>query len=59
MSLGGGLSVREIEESSVPPESFLRLGRREFYAFTFDGIYRGRTLDVRPCEEIRFPEIKN
>ena len=51
--------MREIEESSVPPENFLRLGRREFYAFTFDGIYRGRTLDVRPCEEIRFPEIKN
>lgn len=59
MSLGGGLSVREIEESRVPPERFMRLGRREFYAFTFDGIYRGRTLDVRACEEIRFPEIKN
>ena len=59
MSLGGGLSVRETEESRVPPESFLRLGRREFYAFTFDGIYRGRTLDVLPCGEIRFPEIEN
>ena len=59
MSLGGGLSVREIEESRVPPENFLRLRRREFYAFTFDGMYRGRTLDVRPCDEIRFPEIKN
>ena len=59
MSLGGGLSVRETEESRVPPERFLRLGRREFYAFTFDGIYRGRTLDVRPCGEIRFPEIEN
>ena len=59
MSLGGGLSVRETEESRVPPESFLRLGRREFYAFTFEGIYRGRTLDVRPCGEIRFPEIEN
>ena len=58
MSLGGGLSVREIEESMVPPESFMRLARREFYAFTFDGIYRGRTLDVSPCGEIRFPEIK-
>lgn len=59
MSLGGGLSVRETEESRVPPERFLRLGRREFYAFTFDGIYRGRTLDVLPCGEIRFPEIEN
>ena len=59
MSLGGGLSVRETEESRVPAERFLRLGRREFYAFTFDGIYRGRTLDVRPCGEIRFPEIEN
>lgn len=59
MSLGGGLSVREIEESRVPPESFMRLSRREFFAFTFDGIYRGRTLDVAPCGEIRFPEIKN
>lgn len=59
MSLGGGLSVREMEESRVPPESFMRLPRREFFAFTFDGIYRGRTLDVRPCEEIRFPEIRN
>ncbi len=59
MSLGGGLSVREMEESRVPPESFMRLARREFFAFTFDGIYRGRTLDVAPCEEIRFPEIRN
>ena len=59
MSLGGGLSVREMEESRVPPESFMRLPRREFFAFTFDGIYRGRTLDVVPCEEIRFPEIKS
>lgn len=59
MSLGGGLSVREIEESRVPPENFMRLARREFYAFTFDGIYMGKTLDVQPCEEIRFPEIKN
>lgn len=59
MSLGGGLSVREMEESRVPPESFMRLPRREFFAFTFDGIYRGRTLDVRPCEEIRFPETRN
>ena len=59
MSLGGGLSVREIEESRIPPECFMRLARREFYAFTFDGMYRGRTLDVRACEEIRFPEIKN
>ena len=59
MSLGGGLSVREIEESRVTPESFMRLPRREFFAFTFDGIYKGRTLDVPPCGEIRFPEIKN
>ena len=59
MSLGGGLSVRETEENRIPAERFLRLGRREFYAFTFDGIYRGRTLDVRPCGEIRFPEIEN
>jgi len=59
MSFGGGLSVRQVEEDRIAPERFMRLGRREFYAFTFDGIYRGRTLDVRSCEEIRFPEIEN
>jgi len=59
MSFGGGLSVRQVQEDRIAPERFMRLGRREFYAFTFDGIYRGRTLDVRSCEEIRFPEIEN
>ena len=59
MSLGGGLSVRETEEDRIPPESFMRLARREFYAFTFGGVYRGRTLDVEEAPEIRFPRREN
>lgn len=55
MSLGGGLSVRETEEDRIPPESFMRLGRREFFAFSFGGAHRGRTLDVEEAPEIRFP----
>lgn len=55
MSLGGGLGVRETEEDAAPPESFMRLGRREFFAFTFGGAYRGRTLDVAEAPPIRFP----
>ena len=59
MSLAGGLVVRETEEDAAPPESFMRLGRREFYAFTFGGVYRGRTADVAEAPQILFPGRTN
>jgi len=59
LSLGGGVSVREMEEERVFPDEVLGLKPREFFAFTMNGIYRGKTLDVpQPRLKIRFPEIK-
>lgn len=55
MSLGGEIGARETEEDRIPPESFMSLGRREFFAFAFGGVYRGRTLDVEEAPEILFP----
>ncbi len=59
MSLSGGLSVREMREDRIGAETVMSLARREFFAFTFSGIYKGRTLDVGGCEEIRFPQVLN
>ena len=58
MSLAGGLSVREVQQNRLAAEAVMNLGRREFFAFTFSGIYRGRTVDVSSCEEIRFPQTQ-
>lgn len=59
INMGGGLSVRETEESAIAPELFMRLARREFYAFTFDGVYKGKTSDVKAATAIRFPKTEN
>src|SRR5579884_269507 len=59
LSLGGGVSVREMEEEKILPDEALGLKPREFFAFTMNGIYKGRTTTVlEPKLKIRFPEIK-
>ena len=58
ISPGGGIITREVEEPLVKPENVLRLGPRQFYLFTYNGQYKGRTLDVEDGYiEIKFPKI--
>jgi type IV secretory pathway TraG/TraD family ATPase VirD4 len=59
LSLGGGVSVREMEEERIFPDEVLALRPREFFAFTMDGIYKGKTTTVLPPKvKIEFPEVK-
>jgi conjugal transfer pilus assembly protein TraD len=58
LSLGGGVIVREMEEEKILPDEALGLKPREFFAFTMNGIYKGRTTTVlEPKLKIKFPEI--
>ncbi|HWP91829.1 MAG TPA: TraM recognition domain-containing protein [Thermodesulfobacteriota bacterium] len=59
LSLGGGVSVREMEEEKILPDEVLGLKFREIFVFTMNGIYKGKTYDViHPTLKIKLPEIK-
>jgi len=59
LSLGGAITVREIEEPSVRPEYVLNLQPREFYLFSLDGAYRGKVGYVRePYLRVRYPRVE-
>lgn len=48
LSLGGGIMIREMKEQTIMPEDVLTLNRREFYMFTFNGAFKGKTANVQP-----------
>jgi len=57
LNVGGGISMREIEEETLKPSDLLNLKAREFYMMTYSGVYKGRTKDVSELYlDIRFPE---
>jgi len=59
LSLGGGITVREVEESLVRPESVLNLQLRDFYLFTFEGAFKGKAgLVKEPYLKITFPRVE-
>ncbi len=60
LSLGGGMTVREMEEPLVRPEEIQRFGPREILFFSFDGkVYRGITATVSPLKlKVKYPEAK-
>jgi len=58
LSLGGGITIREVKEQTILPEDVLNLHKRDFYMFTFRGAYRGRTTYVQPPYfEVEYPEV--
>lgn len=58
MSLGGGLTIREVEEERVKASQILALNNQEFYLMTYQGIFRGKTSQVYPAKiEVVFPEL--
>lgn len=55
MANEGGLTGREIDEQSILPEDVLRLDKREFFYFGFEGQFKGkiRKIESTPCEIIK------
>ena len=59
LSLGGGITVREVEEPNVRPEDVLNLQLRDFYMFSFAGAYRGRVGQVKPPYfRVKYPRLE-
>jgi len=59
LSLGGGITVREVEEPNVRPEDVLNLQLRDFYMFSFAGAFRGKAGRVKPPYfRIKYPKVE-
>ena len=50
LNTNGGVMTREVEEFAIRPEDVLRLKKREFFYFGFEGEYKGKTARVDPTE---------
>lgn len=58
ISLGGGLSIRETEETRIKHTEVLNLGPRQFFLTTYSGVYRGVTRDVSDASiKVIFPDV--
>lgn len=56
LSKGGAVMQRQTDDVRVKPAEIMNLGPREFFLQTYSGLYRGKTLDVRPSPlRVRFP----
>ncbi|MEA3428006.1 MAG: TraM recognition domain-containing protein, partial [Thermodesulfobacteriota bacterium] len=49
LSLGGAITIREVTEKAIMPEDILNLQTREFFFFSYDGTYKGKTAYVDPA----------
>jgi conjugal transfer pilus assembly protein TraD len=49
LSMGGGITVRELTEALLDEADALRLSPRQFFLFTRNEAYRGRTPEVEPA----------
>jgi len=59
LSFGGGISVREIEDSMIKMDRILRLKPRQFVMITYGKYFRGITADVTPARvEVVFPKVE-
>jgi hypothetical protein len=59
LSLGGGVTSRELEEPVIKPSDVLNLPARKFYMLTYGGTFIGKTSDVSKLYvDIKFPNIK-
>lgn len=50
LSLSGGITNREVEDEVIRPEDVMRLKKREFFYFGFEGLYRGKSKHMMPPE---------
>lgn len=58
ISLGGGLSIRETEETRIKHTEVLNLAPRQFFLTTYSGVFRGVTKDVSDASiRVLFPDV--
>lgn len=58
ISLGGGLAIRETEDTRIKHTEVLNMAPRQFFMTTYSGIYRGITSDVSPASlRVIYPEV--
>lgn len=59
LSVGGGVTIKEVEEEVVKPEDVLNLQPRYFYMMSYHGQFYGKTIDVGDAwVRVRYPEVK-
>ena len=59
LSLGGGITIREVEEPMIRPEDIMNLQEREFFLFSTEGGFRGKTSFVKkPSLKIVYPDVR-
>ncbi len=58
ISLGGGLSIRETEETRIKHTEVLYLAPRQFFLTSYSGVFRGVTKDVSDASiKVVFPDV--
>jgi len=58
LNMNGGIMTREVEEIAIKTEDVLRLKKREFFYFGFEGEFKGKTARVEPTEiMIQMPDV--
>jgi len=58
ISLGGGLSIRETEETRIKHTEVLNMAPRELFLITYSGTYKGKTATVRDSSlKVTFPDL--
>lgn len=60
LSFGGGITVREVEDSRILAQNVMRLPKRHFYMRSYGKLYRGITKEVEPpYVNIKFPHLSH
>lgn len=58
ISLGGGLSIRETEETRIKHTEILNMAPREVFLSTYSGTYKGKTATVNDSTlKVKFPDL--
>ncbi len=58
ISLGGGLSIRETEETRIKHTEVLNMEPRELFLSTYSGTYKGKTATVNDSSlKVKFPDL--
>lgn len=58
ISANGTVNSRQSDDYAIKPEEILRLNKREFYYFGFEGQFLGKTKTIKPINiDIKLPNI--
>jgi len=58
LSVGGGISIREVEDKMICVHNVLELQKREFYMRSYGRLFRGTTAEVKNARlKVVFPRV--